>query len=104
MSPEITFRDMERSEALEVWIQEWVGKLEQLSTIDNCHVTVEMPHKHQRHHTFRVQVTVTIPGHTIAVCRPTFDDAYVAIAEAFRTVRRQLLDFLAQRRDARPVA
>jgi len=104
MSPEITFRDMARSEALESSVREWTGKLEQLCTIDHCNVVIEMPHKHQRHHTFRVQVTITVPGRTIAVCRPTFDDAYFAIAEAFRTVRRQLIDFLAQRREARPVA
>lgn len=104
MTPEITFRDMDRSEALEAWVAEWTEKLQQLSTIDHCNVVIEMPHKHQRHHEFRVQVTITVPGRTIAVSRPTFDDAYVAVAEAFRTVRRQLVDFLAQRRDARPVA
>lgn len=103
MQTDITFRGMSRSPALEATIHEWVGKLEHISPVDRCSVVIEMPHKHQRQgRTFRVRLDVVVPGKSISVNRPESDNAYLALADAFRTARRQLVDFLATRRDARP--
>ena len=102
---EITFHDMAASPALESSINEWTAKLEHINPLQRCAVTIDMPHKHHRHgRTFRVQLTVTLPGHAIAVTRTGHDNAHLAVSDAFRAARRQLIDFLAQRREARPVA
>jgi ribosome-associated translation inhibitor RaiA len=103
MQTDITFRDMSRSPALEATIHEWVGKLEHISPVNRCSVVIEMPHKHQRQgRTFRVRLDVAVAGRSISVSRPDNGNAYLAITDAFRTARRQLVDFLATRRDARP--
>lgn len=103
---EITFRDMTTSPALESAIREAVGKLEDVVSIQRCAVVVQRPHKHQRNHTpFTVHLSITIPGHNVSIARGgsvEYQDPYLAVADAFRAARRELLDFVAQRRDARP--
>lgn len=105
---DITFRDMPPSPALTDAINEWAAKLEKVFPLQRCAVTVEMPHKHQRQgRAFHVTVAITVPGHEIAVSRDSgktiHEDAHLAVADAFRAARRQLIDFAAARRDARPV-
>jgi len=102
---DITFRDMPTSAALETTINECARKLEHVYPVQRCAVIIETPHKHHRHgRAFKIQLTVTLPGHVITVSRPGHDNAYLAISDAFRIARRQLVDFVAQRREARPVA
>lgn len=106
MQPEITFRDMPPSSALEATIQEWVGKLEHLCPLHRCTVVIEQPHKHGsvQSRSFQVHLTITVSGREIAVTRPAHHNAYFAVADTFRAGRRQLVDFMAQRRESRPVA
>ena len=103
---EITFRNMSVSAALEASIRDWATRLEHVLPIQRCTVVVEMPHKHRQHGTpFQVHLTVSIPGHDVAVTRggrAEYQDPYLAVSDAFRAARRQLLDFTGQRRDARP--
>jgi hypothetical protein len=100
---DITFRDMTPSPALVTDIEEWTRKLEAMFPIQRCTVIVEKPQKH-RFAFFTIHLTITIPGHEVAVSRSDRQarDAYLAVAEAFRAARRQLVDFTSQRRDARP--
>jgi hypothetical protein len=100
---DITFRDMAPSGALEASINEWISKLEHITPVQRCGVVIEMPHKHHRHGPkFRVRLDVAVPGRSISVSRPEHDSAHLAVADAFRAARRQLVEFLATRRDARP--
>jgi ribosome-associated translation inhibitor RaiA len=103
---EITFRNMQTSSGLEASIRDWAQRLDHALPIQRCTVVVEMPHKHRKHGTpFQVHVTVSIPGHDVAITRgdrAEYQDPYLAVADAFRAARRQLLDFIAQRREARP--
>ncbi len=100
---DITFRDMAPSPALAASINEWITKLEQVSPVERCGVVIDVPHKHHRHGPrFRVRLDVAVPGRSISISRPEHDNAYLALAEAFRAARRQLVDFIASRRDARP--
>ena len=105
---ELTFRNMAPSAALEHAIREWAAKLDEVLAIQRCAVVVELPHKHRRHHMpFQVHLSISIPGHHVSVTRGSraeYQDPYLAVADAFRAARRQLLDFVAQRRDARPAA
>jgi hypothetical protein len=103
---EITFRNMQTSSGLEASIRDWAQRLEHALPLQRCKVVVEMPHKHRHTGTpFQVHLTVSIPGHDVAVTRgerPEYQDPYLAVADAFRAARRELLEFIAQRREARP--
>lgn len=95
-----TFRDMPPSASLQAAAERWVGRLEQVhDRIVACHVTIERPHRHHLHGApFQVHIAVTIPGANLAVSHQSSKDAYVALGDAFRAARRQLLDHVGQRR------
>ena len=104
-SLEITFRHMEPSPALETAVRERVEKLEKFHhEIIGCHVVFEAPHKH--HHKgklYQFRIDITVPGREIVVTRSPDDDhahedPYVALRDAFDSVRRQLQDHVRVRR------
>jgi len=92
---QITIRDVDHSEALEVRIRSKVEKLEAFfDHIMSCRVVVEVPHKH--HHQgkqFNVRIDIGVPGHEIAVNRDHAEDVYVAVRDAFDAAKRQLEDY-----------
>jgi ribosomal subunit interface protein len=103
---QITFRNMESSEAVERSIRERAEKLEHFhDRIVACHVAVEERHRHQRQgRIFHVRVTITVPGRMIVVDRDpgehhAHEDVYVAIRDAFDAARRQLEDHARTSRD-----
>jgi ribosome-associated translation inhibitor RaiA len=100
---DITFRDMTPSAAVEDAIERWADRLEHVyGRIQGCAVIVEQPHHHHRQgNRFRIHVDVTVPGGEIAVRGAEHENAYVAIAEAFRAARRQLRDHARIQRDVR---
>lgn len=96
---------MERSPALEAVVQERAGKLEQFcDEIIGCRVMIESPHKH--HHKgnlYHLRIDVTVPDDEIVVARSpdehhAHEDPYVAVRDAFDSVRRQLEDYARKRR------
>jgi ribosome-associated translation inhibitor RaiA len=89
-----TFRDMAPSPALDAAAHRWFARLAHVAPrITACHVTIERSHKNQLHGApFQVSVVVTVPGARIAVTHQKDLDAHVALADAFRTARRQLLE------------
>lgn len=97
---QITFRNLDRSEAIEAKVRERAESLERFyDHIMSCRVVVEAHHKHHRHgNHYRVRVDVTVPdGELVASRDPdehhAYTDVYVAIRDAFDTVRRQLEDY-----------
>lgn len=97
----ITFRDLEKSEALEARIREQVDKLGQFySGIHSCRVTVAKLHKHQRQgNHFHVRIDVKTTGHELVAGREpdqhtAYTDVYVAVRDVFRAMRRQLEDLV----------
>ena len=90
---EVTFHEVERSDSVAAAIERWVSRIEHLSDrIVDCHVRVEQPHRHARRgRPFAVHVKLDIPGNEIIGTWEN-EDIYVAVADAFRAVRRQLLD------------
>ena len=116
---QITYRDMEPSDAVSANIKEKAKKIEKFAeNITSARVTIEEPHKH--HHKGRlyaVKLDITVPGEEIVVSRNpdkdhAHEDIYVAIRDAFNAARRQLEDYVRRRRGqvkhheptARPVA
>ncbi len=92
---QITFHDVDRSEALETHIREKVSKLEEFyPQMVGCHVAVEMPHKHHNQgKLFNVRVEAQVPGGQVVVNRDLSEDVYVALRDAFDAARRQLEDY-----------
>ena len=88
-----TFRDMSPSPALQAAIERGAARLEQVSRrIVGCHVAVEKPHRHQlRGSSFLIHIDLAVPGGHIAVSNKPDQDPYVALGDAFRAARRQLV-------------
>ena len=102
---QITYRNMEQSDAVEAKIRERAKKLERFAEqIISCRVTVEAPHKHRRKgKTYAVKVDITLPGDELVVTRhpdqhKAHEDIYVAVRDAFDASRRQLEDYVRRRR------
>jgi ribosomal subunit interface protein len=102
---QITFRNMDRSEAVEADVREKSEKLDQFfQHIMHCKVVVEAHHKH--HHKgniYHVRIDVTVPGHELVVSREpkehhAHEDVYVAVRDAFDAMKRQLEDYSRQLR------
>lgn len=92
---------MSRSPAVEHAIHHGVETLAHVSNaITHCAVTLDLPHRHhQRGRKFHVRIELAVPGRRIAVSRER-GTAQVALADAFRVARRQLLDFNAMKEAA----
>jgi ribosomal subunit interface protein len=95
---ELTFRNVQKTEALEELIREKAGKLEQFhSRITSCRIAVEQRHEHQSSgHPYRVRLEVRVPpGHDLVVDqRPKHHDmhdtAERVLLDAFKAMERQL--------------
>ena len=105
IEPQITFRHMPSSPAVETAIREKVAKLEKLAPqITRCEVLVEEPHRsHRKGDLFHVRVHMFLPGGEVVVVRDPKDpseheDVYVALRDAFDAARRQLETHLRRRR------
>jgi ribosomal subunit interface protein len=93
--PQITFRDLPRSDAIEAEIREKVEKLELFhDRITSCRVVLGMVQKH--HHQgklYNVRVDVTVPGGEVVINRDRAEDVFVAIRDAFDAAKRKLEDY-----------
>lgn len=96
---ELSFRNMDASDAVERRVRERVAKLETyFGRINSCRVVVEAPHR--RHHKgklYHLRIDIGVPGREIVVNRGSHDrhareDVYVAIRDAFDAAERQLED------------
>lgn len=92
---QITFHDIEHSDALEAHIQEKVQKLEQFyPALIGCKVVLDQPGKHQHlGKPFNVRIDLTVPGGEIVIDRQPNEDVYVALRDAFGAARRKLEDY-----------
>ncbi len=100
MQVEMTFRGMEGTEALRADIHTHADKLQQFAPeIIHCTVVLEpAEHRHHKGNRFVARIRLTLPGgeldvgHTPSGDR-SHEDAYVAIRDAFKAMRRKLQDF-----------
>lgn len=103
---QITFHGFEKSEALSAVIRQHVEKLERFSSsVLSCQVIVEPSERH--HHKgnrYRIHVHLQVPdgdiqaGHDTGPENTTHTDPYVAVRDVFAAVRRQLEDYVRERR------
>ncbi len=94
---EITFKEIDQSDAVEARIRERVKKLSEMSeNIRSCKVWVRAPHRRGRKPTaYVIDLSVQMTGTSLHVDhRPGDDNAhtdiYVAIRDAFNAMERQL--------------
>ncbi|HEX3756332.1 MAG TPA: HPF/RaiA family ribosome-associated protein [Rhizomicrobium sp.] len=104
---ELSFHNMEPSDALKAAVEGHVAKLEQLHDhVIGCRVAIEMPHKSHRlgSNAPDVRLVVRVPGREIVVSRElahsgnkkTATDAYSVLDNAFATALKQLKDYRRQ--------
>lgn len=96
---EITFRNMDHSDAVEARIREKVDKLEQVyDRITACRVRVEaINRQHTKGNLFQINIELSVPGKQVVVDRNpgknhAHEDVYVAVRDAFNAARRRLED------------
>jgi cold shock CspA family protein len=105
LNPQIVFRHVEPTPALEARVRAEVADLERFyERITSCRVAVERsgPH-HAKGTLYHVHIDLTVPGGEIVVRhepmeRRAHEDPYVAIGEAFASARRRLEDFAREQR------
>lgn len=115
---QISFRNMDPSEAVEARVREEASKLETFyQGIMRCRVVVELPHKHHRKgDLYHVRIDMTVPGAELVVkkepslhanlrqsdaekqsksyeAHAAHKDVFVVIRDAFKEARRQLQDY-----------
>ena len=96
---EVTFRNMDPSEAVEAKIRKKAEKLERyFDRIVSCRVVVESPHRrHQKGKLYNLRIDIGVPGREIVVTHSgpknhAHEDIYVAVRDAFNAATRQLED------------
>ncbi|MDX2229114.1 MAG: HPF/RaiA family ribosome-associated protein [Leptolyngbyaceae cyanobacterium bins.349] len=105
---EVTYRDVERSDAIDTLIQEKLAKLERLcSYINSCHIAIEKVHDRPSHGSpYRVRIDLTLPPNheLVADSNPGDTNQHVAldtvIRDAFSKMERQLKAQTRQQREA----
>jgi len=103
---QITFRNMDASEAVEARIREKAGKLDRFADeITACRVVVERPHKHaNKGNLYQVQVDLSVPdGELVASSHASpehreNEDVYVAVRDAFAAAQRRVEAYVTKRR------
>ncbi|MEX0902132.1 MAG: HPF/RaiA family ribosome-associated protein [Pseudohongiellaceae bacterium] len=102
---QISWRDMEKSEALEADIRRRAKKLEEFfQPIISCRIMVEKPHgQHHKGNLYHIRIDLKVPDKEIVVIRDPADnhaheDAYVSVRDAFDATKRQLQDYARVRR------
>jgi cold shock CspA family protein/ribosome-associated translation inhibitor RaiA len=120
---QITFRNMDRSDAVETFIREKASQLGSFyDRIIRCRVLVEVPHHHHRSgNPYHVRIDLTVPGGQLAISQKgglhsrwkqtrveqtkkaaevdaVHKDLYLTVREAFEDARRQLQDYARRQR------
>ena len=93
---QITFRNMDPSDAIAARIRDRVRKLEEFhDRITRCRVVVEAAKRRHKSTAYQVHIDVVLPGGEVAVSRDHLDrrpdnDMNVAIRNAFDAIQKQL--------------
>ena len=100
LPPQITFRQMAHSDAVEAKIRQRAEGLDKYyENIISCRFVVHPAHKHKhKGNLFQVNIDLTVPGKELAVTKEpdehqAHEDVYVSIRDAFDAMRRQLEDY-----------
>lgn len=96
---EVSYRNVEPSEAIEKRIRSGLGRLEKVcDRIVGCRVMVELPNRRRRTgNLYHVRIDVSIPGEDLVLKRNpprhrAHEDVVQALGEAFDNARRKLVE------------
>ncbi len=102
---QITWRDIPQSDALEEDIRAKAVKLDRFADkIISCRVQVESSsRRHHQGNLYHIRIEIEVPESQIIVTRDpgqnhAHEDVYVAVRDAFDAARRQLQEYVNQRR------
>ena len=103
---QITFRNMETSEAVKTDIRNLVDKMNRRHTeIISCRVVVEAPLQHHRKGgLFKMRIDITCPEGKLEINREpsaqhhAHEDVYVALSDAFKAADRKLEEYRCRRK------
>ncbi|OKH88850.1 HPF/RaiA family ribosome-associated protein [Thalassospira sp. TSL5-1] len=101
---QITYRDVDQSDALDERIRFKVEKLEEtFDRMTSCHVVIEKPHSSRARPLYSVHFGINVPGKEIMVKRDSADhaheDVYIALKNSYQAARRQLKDYAEKMRN-----
>ncbi|MFT6791175.1 MAG: ribosomal subunit interface protein [Cellvibrionaceae bacterium] len=99
---QITYRDMDPSEALSAAVEKRLNKLERFcSDIKSIRVVLESPHNHKnKGKEFRITLEIDLKGDSVAVSQDHLS-MYAAIRDAFNVAERKLKSHTEKQRDHR---
>ena len=108
IAPEITYRNVEKTDAIDSLIHEKINKLERVCNyISSCHIAVEKIHDRPSSGSpYRVRIDLTVPPsqEIVADSNPGDTNQYVeldtVIRDAFGMAQRQLRELARQQRDS----
>ena len=98
---QVTFHNIDHSDAVEEDVRARVARLEELyDRIVSCRVVVDSPHRNPaaRGKTFSVRIELGLPGNDMVVSREPVGDLQLALNEGFDTVRRRLREHVKKQR------
>lgn len=103
--PQITFRNLPASEAVEQDILDKIDDLDKYhDKITSCRVVIESPHHHHhKGYLYQVRIDLRLPGIELVVNTESeknhaHEDVYVAVRDAFDAMKRQLKKYIHKRR------
>jgi cold shock CspA family protein/ribosome-associated translation inhibitor RaiA len=99
IQPEITYRNVEKSEAIDNLVHEKIAKLENICNyINSCHIAIEKIHDRPRSGSpYRVRIDLTVPpGHELAAEKNPGESVQyqpldAVVRETFDAMRQQLV-------------
>jgi cold shock CspA family protein len=104
---QLSFRNMEPSEAIEAIVRQKAARLDSLANhIMSCRVVIEPAGQHHLHgNLYQVHLDIKLPGGEIAITREPskhvkYKNLTLAIRDAFDSARRKLEDFVREERGA----
>ncbi|MEA5503393.1 HPF/RaiA family ribosome-associated protein [Halotia wernerae UHCC 0503] len=106
--PEITYRNVEKTNAIDTLVNEKIAKLEDVCNyISSCHIAIEKTHDRPRSGSpYRVRIDMTVPpGHElVAESNPSESNQYepldAVIRDAFSAARQQLVKLTKQQHES----
>ncbi|MFW6296069.1 MAG: HPF/RaiA family ribosome-associated protein [Halothece sp.] len=104
---EITYRYVEKTDAIDTLVREKIEKLEQFCNyMSSCRVAIEKAHDHPKTGSpYRVRIDITVPpNHELAVVKNPdegiqYQELQPVIRSAFDAARRQLIELVEQQQD-----
>lgn len=96
----IQFHGMEASAAVETKAREFAARLDGLAPdLMACRVHIDLEQKHKTQgRPYGVRIDLTLPGHELVVNKVQDEDVYVALRDAFDSMKRQLDEVVRKRR------